>query len=241
MRAMILAAGRGERMRPLTDRTPKPLLRAAGKPLIQFHVERLAAAGMRELVVNHAHLGQQIEVELGDGSRFGVSIRYSPEGEGDALETGGGIFKALPLLGPDPFLVVNADVWTDCPFADLVQGLAADDLAHLMLIENPSHHPKGDFALDGGRVSSDGSPRYTFSGIGIYRPELFADCTPGAFPLAPLLRRAMDQGRVGGRLYCGHWYDIGTPQRLATLDRWLTLGYEGPVVTGEGAIAPRQD
>jgi N-acetyl-alpha-D-muramate 1-phosphate uridylyltransferase len=219
MRAMILAAGRGNRMRPLTDRTPKPLLQVGGKPLIQYHVERLAAAGVREIAINHAHLGQQIEETLGDGARFGVSIRYSPEGEGLALETGGGIFKALPLLGPEPFLVVNADIWTDCPFADL--SLAEGDLAHLVLVENPPQHPQGDFALDGGRVQAEGPPRYTFSGIGVYRPGLFADCVPGAFPLAPLLRRAMDLGLVGGRLHRGHWYDIGTPERLAALDQWL--------------------
>lgn len=219
MRAMILAAGRGERMRPLTDRTPKPLLLAGGKPLIQYHVERLAAAGVRELAINHAHLGGQIEETLGDGSRFGVSIRYSAEGEGQALETGGGIFKALPLLGPDPFLVVNADIWTDCPFGHL--GLSSDDLAHLVLVENPPQHRQGDFALDDKRVRSDGSPRYTFSGIGVYRPELFAGCSPGAFPLAPLLRRAMAEDRVGGRLHRGRWFDIGTPQRLGELDDWL--------------------
>ncbi len=221
MRAMILAAGRGNRMRPLTDHTPKPLLRVGGKPLIQYHIERLAAAGIRELAINHAHFGEQIEETLGDGSGLGVSIRYSPEGEGRALETGGGIFKALPLLGPAPFLAINADIWTDCPFADLDRGLAADDLAHLVLVENPAHHPSGDFALDNGRVRSDGFPRYTFSGIGIYRPALFDGCTPGAFPLAPLLRRAMDRGQVGGRLHLGHWHDIGTPERLDALDRWL--------------------
>jgi MurNAc alpha-1-phosphate uridylyltransferase len=216
---MILAAGRGERMRPLTDRTPKPLLLAGGKPLIQYHIERLAAAGVRELAINHAHLGGQIEETLGDGSRFGMSIRYSSEGEGQALETGGGIFKALPLLGPGPFLVVNADIWTDCPFADL--DLGADDLAHLVLVENPPQHPYGDFVLDGKRVRSDGSPRYTFSGIGVYRPGLFAGCSPGAFPLAPLLRRAMAEDRVSGQLHSGRWYDIGTPQRLEDLDDWL--------------------
>ena len=219
MRAMILAAGRGERMRPLTDLTPKPLLRAGGKPLIQHHIERLASAGIRELAVNHAHLGRQIEETLGDGARFGVSIRYSREGEGSALETGGGIFKALPLLGPDPFLVVNADVWSDIPFEDL--DLPPEDLAHLVLVENPPHHLQGDFTLDSGRVRPEGSPRYTFSGIGVYRPELFADCTPGAFPLAPVLRAAMAKDRVGGRLHSGHWLDIGTPERLRQLDDWL--------------------
>ncbi|WP_295393588.1 N-acetylmuramate alpha-1-phosphate uridylyltransferase MurU [uncultured Thiodictyon sp.] len=222
MRAMILAAGRGERMRPLTDTVPKPLLMVGGKPLIQYHIERLAQAGVRDIVINHAHLGAQLEAALGDGSRLGVRLRYSPEGEGQALETGGGIFKALPLLGPAPFLVVNGDIWTDCPFAGL--GLTDGDLVHLVLVQNPPQHPLGDFALDGDRVRRDGEPRYTFSGIGVYRPELFAGCTPGAFPLAPLLRRAMDSEQAGGRLYRGHWYDIGTPQRLAQLDRWLLAG-----------------
>ena len=230
MRAMILAAGRGERMRPLTDRTPKPLLLAGGKHLIQYHIERLAAAGIRELAINHAHLGGQIEETLGDGSRFGISIRYSAEGEGQALETGGGIFKALPLLGPDPFVVVNADIWTDCPFADL--DLGADDLAHLVLVENPPHHPQGDFVLDGQRIRAEGLPRYTFSGIGVYRPELFASCAPGAFPLAPLLRRAMAEDRVSGRLHRGRWYDIGTPQRLGELDDWLAGRRAWPALGG---------
>lgn len=217
MKAMILAAGRGNRMRPLTDHTPKPLLAAGGKPLIVHHIERLAAAGMRDLVINHAHLGAQIESALGDGVRFSVRIRYSPEGE--ALETGGGIFRALPLLGPDPFLVVNGDVWTDIDLGGL--SLEEGDLAQLVLVENPPHHPRGDFALAQGRVCAEGEPRYTFSGIGVYRPELFAGCEPGAFPLAPLLRRAMEAGRVGGQLHAGRWFDIGTPQRLDELDQML--------------------
>ena len=217
MKAMILAAGRGERMRPLTDHTPKPLLVAGGKPLIQHHIERLAAAGIRELVINHAHLGKQIEAALGDGSEFGVEIRYSPEEP--ALETGGGIFRALPLLGPEPFLVVNGDVWTDVDLAGLA--IDAGDLAHLVLVDNPSHNPKGDFVLIDDRVQSEGAPRLTFSGIGLYRPELFDGQTPGAFPLAPLLRQAMAAGRVGGQRHDGHWFDIGTPERLAALDAWL--------------------
>ena len=216
---MILAAGRGNRMRPLTDHRPKPLLAAGGKPLIQHQIERLAAAGFRELIVNHAHLGQQIESTLGDGVHLGVSIRYSAEGEGRALETGGGIFRALPLLGPEPFVVVNADVWTDFDFQRL--SLAAGDLAHLVLVKNPPHHPGGDFCLVAGRVQPQGEPRFTFGGIGLYHPELFAGCQEGAFPLAPLLRRALGQGRVGGQLHKGHWLDIGTPDRLAELDRWL--------------------
>jgi N-acetyl-alpha-D-muramate 1-phosphate uridylyltransferase len=220
MKAMILAAGRGERMRPLTDHTPKPLLVAGGKPLIRHHIERLAAAGIRELVINHAHLGAQIEAALGDGSEFGVEIRYSPEEQ--ALETGGGIFRALPLLGPEPFLVVNGDVWTDVELGGLA--IDAGDLAHLVLVDNPLHNPEGDFALIEGRVRSEGTTRLTFSGIGLYRPQLFDGQTAGAFPLAPLLRRAMTEGRVSGRRHDGHWFDIGTPARLAALDDWLSAG-----------------
>jgi len=220
MKAMILAAGRGNRMRPLTDHTPKPLLLARGKPLIEHQIERLASAGFRDLVINHAHLGNQIESTLGNGAHLGVHIRYSAEGEGRALETGGGIFKALPLLGPDPFLVVNGDIWSDLVLNTL--SLAANDLAHLVLVANPSHHQGGDFALAGGRVRADGAPRFTFGGIGLYRPELFSGCEGGAFPLAPLLRTAMAADRISGQLHSGHWYDIGTPERLAALDRWLT-------------------
>jgi N-acetyl-alpha-D-muramate 1-phosphate uridylyltransferase len=214
MKAMILAAGRGERMRPLTDHTPKPLLLAGGKALIVHHIERLAAAGLSDIVINHAHLGEQIEAALGDGGAFGVRIRYSPEGR--ALETGGGIYCALPLLGSDPFLVINGDVWTDIDFSRLV--LAPGDLAHLVLVDNPEHNTRGDFALRQGRVMADGDPRLTFSGVGIYHPDLFAGCAPGAFPLAPLLRSAMARGLVGGTHHRGTWIDIGTPQRLADLE-----------------------
>lgn len=217
--AMILAAGRGERMRPLTDDTPKPLLEVGGKPLIVWHIERLAMAGITDLVINHAHLGQQIEQRLGDGSDWGVRIRYSVEGEGRALETGGGIYKALPLLGDLPFLVVNADIWCDVDYATL--GLGEGDLAELVLVNNPPHNPQGDFALSGARVARDGDSRLTFSGIGVYHPQLFDDCSPGAFPLAPLLREAMDAGRVSGTHHRGQWSDIGTPQRLDELNRQL--------------------
>lgn len=219
MKAMILAAGRGERMRPLTDRVPKPLLKVGGRTLIEHLIGQLTAAGFRELVINQAHLGQQLEQYLGDGSRFGVRIEWSREPEG-ALETGGGIHQALPLLGDAPFLVVNGDIWTDFPFAGLRRGIAG--LAHLVLIDNPLHHPHGDFALDGGQVHADGPARLTFSGIGVYRPELFRDCQPGKFPLAPLLRAAMVQGAVSGEHYRGAWLDIGTPERLAELDRRLS-------------------
>lgn len=217
MKAMILAAGRGIRMRPLTDHTPKPLLEAGGRALIEYHIERLAQAGISQLVINHAHLGDQIEARLGNGSAYGVSILYSPEDA--ALETGGGIFKALPLLGPDPFVVVNADVWSD--FDPGSMRLGESDLAHLILVDNPLHHPTGDFCLRGDRVLAEGEPRLTFSGIGLYDPALFADCQPGAFALAPLLRRAMALGRVSGRRHAGRWLDIGTPQRLAELDQLL--------------------
>ncbi len=216
--AMILAAGRGERMRPLTDHTPKPLLEVGGKPLIQYHIEALARAGIRELVINHAHLGEQILESLGDGRRFGVAIRYSPEPEG-ALETGGGICNAMPLLGEGPFLVVNGDIWIDCDFSQI--HCPEGKLAHLLLVPNPEHNPKGDFALHQGEISNEGDDRYTFSGIGMYRTELFADCPKGAFPLAPLLREAADAGKVSGALYQGVWEDVGTPQRLQDLDSWL--------------------
>jgi len=213
---MLLAAGRGERMRPLTDTTPKPLLRIGGQMLIERHVHALAQAGIRQLVINHAHLGGQIERALGDGSAYGVQIAYSPEPEG-ALETGGGIFNALPLLGAAPFLVVNADIWTDYPFTGLPQSI--DGLAHLVMVSNPPHHPDGDFSLSGGRLAQRGPAMLTFSGIGVYRPELFDGCTPGAFPLAPLLRMAMDAGRVSGEHYTGAWFDIGTPERLDAINR----------------------
>jgi len=216
---MILAAGRGERMRPLTDHTPKPLLRAGRHRLIEYHILALARAGITDLVINHAHLGAQIEAELGGGDRYGVHIRYSPEGEGRALETGGGIFRALPLLGPGPFIVVNGDVYCDYPFDSLPA--APDGLAHLVLVDNPPHHPEGDFGLQAGRVAAEGRPRLTFSGIGLYRPGLFEGCEGGAFPLAPLLREAMARGQVSGEHYRGLWMDIGTPHRLEQLDKLL--------------------
>lgn len=216
---MILAAGRGERMRPLTDHTPKPLLEVGGKPLIFWHLERLAAAGVRQVVINHAHLGRQIEKTLGDGSDWQVEIRYSAEGEGRALETGGGIFRALPLLGESPFLVINGDVWCDADLAALE--LMEGDQVMLLMVDNPPHHPRGDFHLYRGRLDDDREPRLTFGGIGLYSPALFVGCSAGAFPLAPLLRRAMTEGRAGGVHYRGNWVDVGTPQRLSELDRAL--------------------
>lgn len=218
MKVMLLAAGRGERMRPLTDTLPKPLLEVAGKALIVHLIEALVAQGFRELVINHAWHGEQIVERLGDGGTLGARIVYSPEPSG-ALETGGGIRHALELLGDDPFVAVNADIWTDFPFARLAQ--AGDAPAHLILVDNPGHNPRGDFALDGDRVRERGAHRLTFSGIGVYRPELFADLTEGRFPLAPILREACRGGRVSGMHYRGEWWDVGTRERLEALDRRL--------------------
>ena len=213
---MILAAGRGERMRPLTDTCPKPLLPVAGKPLIVWHLERLARCGFREVVINHAHLGDQIEALLGDGAAWGLSIQYSPESQG-ALETAGGIANALPLLGDDPFLVINGDIF--CDWTPDASRLGANDLAHLVLVDNPEHNTKGDFALANGRVQATGAPQFTFAGIGIYRPELFASIESGRpAKLAPLLRDAMTANKVSGEHHASRWTDVGTPTRLAELD-----------------------
>ncbi len=235
---MILAAGRGERMRPLTDALPKPLLRAGSRPLIEYHVEKLARAGFAGIIINHAHLGHMIEAALGSGERYGISIRYSPEPA--ALETAGGIAQALRLLEdgiPDdrkgqPFLAVNADIYCELDFLELLPVLhrmqiePEDDLAYLVLVDNPSHHPDGDFALDAGRVvprSSEGGEMLTFSGIGIYRPQFFREVAPGSVAkLAPLLRKGIAAGKVGGKHYRGIWVDVGTPERLRALD--LKLG-----------------
>ncbi|WP_129774975.1 N-acetylmuramate alpha-1-phosphate uridylyltransferase MurU [Peristeroidobacter soli] len=221
MRAMILAAGRGERMRPLTDHTPKPLLTVAGKPMIQYHIEALAAAGVREIVINLAWLGQQIRAALGDGSQFGVRIHYSDEGDA-ALETGGGVFKALPLLagpsGTDPFVVVSGDVWTQYPLGDVMKRLAAGDMAHFVLVPNPDFHARGDFGLAGDRLTDSGE-RYTYANIGVMRPEFFAASAPGKFPLAPLMFDWIRQNRVSGELYRGVWHNVGTPQQLQRIDQ----------------------
>lgn len=237
MKAMILAAGRGERMRPLTDKTPKPLLRVAGKPLIQWHIEALQRAGFTEIVINHAWLGEQIESTLSNGGQFGVNIEYSAEGA-EGLETGGGIHRALPLLmgaaaggsADTPFLVVNGDVVTDIDFRQLPRQISS--LAHLVMVRNPDHHPRGDFYLQNG-VLSDGesdhesesgqetAPRLTFSGVGVYHPQLFAACTAGKFPLAPLLRQAMQSHQVSGELHSGAWLDVGTEERLHSAERLL--------------------
>lgn len=223
MKAMILAAGKGERMRPLTLHTPKPLVRAGGVPLIEYHLRALRDAGFHDVVINHAWLGQQIEDYLGDGERHGLRIAYSPEGE--PLETGGGIFRALPLLGDKPFLVVNGDIWSDYPFKALRMPL--EGLAHLVLINNPAHHPEGDFSLIDGQVrdASGAGKRLTYSGIAILSPRLFAGCHDGAFKLAPLLRAAMEQGQVTGEHFTGRWVDVGTHERLAEVERLLVAGH----------------
>lgn len=221
MRAMILAAGRGERMRPLTDTTPKPLLPIGGKPMIQYHIEALAAAGMREIVVNLAWLGAQIREALGDGSSFGVSIRYSDEGDA-ALETGGGIYKALPFLagasGQDSFVVVSGDVWTEYPLGSCDNKLAPADVAHFVVVPNPGFHTRGDFGLANGRLV-DAGERYTYANIGVFRPEFFAGCGPGKFPVGPLMFDWIRQGRVSGELYHGGWHNVGTPEQLRELDQ----------------------
>lgn len=227
MKAMILAAGRGERMRPLTDHTPKALLRAGDKTLVAWIIEALRRAGVREVVINLAHLGEQIAAALGDGAALGVQIAYSREPE--ALETAGGIAQALPLLGGAPFIVVNADVYSDYDFS----GLAATarqlhelgPLAHLVLVANPPHHPGGDFGIAAGRITADDGARYTFSGIGAYHPALFAGIAPGAKArLADLLYAGIARGQVTGELHHGRWQDVGTPERLAALDAALRAG-----------------
>ena len=220
MKAMILAAGRGERMRPLTDLLPKPLLAAGGKPLIVHHIEKLAAAGVTQLVINHAWLGHKLVAALGDGSALGVSIHWSAEES--ALETAGGIVQVLPLLGSEPFLVINGDTWLDLDYRALVSQPLGEDLAHLWLVPNPPQHPQGDFSLQAGQVLD--TPALTFSGVGLYHPAAFAGLPCGARKLAPLLRDWMAQGRVGGSLLAGEWRDIGTVDRLRELDEKLLAG-----------------
>lgn len=215
---MILAAGRGERMRPLTDQTPKPLIEVGGRPVIVHLIRALAKAGLHEIVINYAHLGERIVETLGDGGDFGISIRYSPE-PGGALDTGGGIHNALPLLESDPFAVINGDVWTDYPFAHLPRRLVGT--AHLILVDNPPHHRAGDFGLQGTQVSAESAPKWTFSGIGVYAHALFRDCAPGKFSVVPLLKRAMASGLVSGERYSGQWVDIGTDERRRELDTRL--------------------
>jgi MurNAc alpha-1-phosphate uridylyltransferase len=218
MKAMVLAAGRGERMRPLTDALPKPLLVVAGRPLIGYHLESLARAGVRDIVINLSWLGAKIRESLGNGARFGVRIVYSDEGPVPD-ETGGGIVRALPLLGAEPFLVVNGDTWTDIDFANL--GVDADALARLVLVPNPPHHTRGDFGLEGDLVVEREADRFTYSGIGVYRPQFFEGCEPGRFPLLPLLRRAIAARKLRASVHRGEWLDIGSPERLAQLDARL--------------------
>jgi MurNAc alpha-1-phosphate uridylyltransferase len=218
MRAMILAAGRGQRLRPLTDSLPKPLIELAGKPLIEYHLEALARAGFREVIINQGHQGGLLREALGDGSRWGVNVSWSDE-QPDALETGGGIFKALSFLGSSPFLVVNGDVWTDYPFARL--RAVKCDWAHLVMVPNPGHNPSGDFALTGARIREEGGQKLTFSGIGVYHPRLFDGCRPGKFSIVPLLRAAMNNHLVTGEEFQGCWNDIGTLKRLDSVRKLL--------------------
>jgi len=215
MKAMILAAGKGERMRPLTLTRPKPLIEVNGRPLIEHHIQALAAAGITDLVINHAWLGDQLEAVLGDGSRLGVSIRFSAEGE--PLETGGGIFRALPLLGSEPFMLINGDIRTDVDFAALA--LPAGCLAHLVLVDNPVHHPSGDVGLVDGQITLEASEKLTYSGIAVLHPQLFADCTAGAFKLVDVLRPAIVAGQVSGQRLAGRWVDVGTLERLAEAEQ----------------------
>jgi len=221
MKAMLLAAGRGERMRPLTDDTAKPLLAAGGHALIDYHLHALQRAGVESVVVNLSWQAARVRAHLGDATRFGFGLRFSEEGP-VPLETGGGIHRALPWLAPGPFLVVNADVWTDFPLESLA--LPAGSLAHLVLVPNPEHHPGGDFALGGsGRIGDEG-PKLTYSGLGLFEPGLFEGCRPGRFPLKPLLDRAREAGRLSGEVWAGRWFDVGTPARLEALDRALRAG-----------------
>ncbi len=218
MRAMILAAGRGERLRPLTDSVPKPLIRVGERTLLERHIENLARAGFGEIVINLSHLGEQIEEAIGDGSRLGVTITYSWEPEG-ALETGGGIFQALGKLGPSPFLVVNGDILTDYPFSRL--RAVKCDWAHLVLVPNPEHNSTGDFSLQGARIMNQGENPGTYSGIAVFHPRLFSDCQSGRFSLVPPLRRATDEHIVTGEWHRGLWSDVGTPERLAEIEALL--------------------
>ena len=219
MKAMVLAAGRGERMRPITDTVPKPLVRVGGRPLIAWHLAALARAGVREVVINLSWLGEQLRTALGAGADFGLRITYSEEGP-VALETGGGIFRALPLLGPEPFLVLSGDIWTDIDLGGVQ--LEPEAQAHLVLIPNPPHHPRGDFGLEGNVVVQRDSERLTYANVGIYRPEFFAGCAAGRFPLLEPLNRAIAAHLVRGEVHRGAWSDVGTPERLAQLEARLS-------------------
>ena len=214
MRAMILAAGRGERLRPLTDRVPKSLVEVRGESLLERHLKNVRAAGIRTVVINLGWLGEQIVQRVGSGKRYGLDVIYSDEGD-NILETGGGIHKALPHLGNDPFLVVNADIYTDMPVSDLQLGDSY--LGHLVMVPTPDYRNRGDFDIEEGLIRNGENAAHTFSGVAVYRPEFFADCEAGRFPLAPMLREAADRGQLSGSLYDGLWADIGTPERLSAL------------------------
>lgn len=215
MIAMILAAGRGERLRPLTDSVPKALVEVHGQSLIERHLHAIHAAGIRNVVINLGWLGAQVQDRVGDGRRYGLDVCYSDEGE-NVLETGGGIFRALPLLGDQAFLVVNADVFTDMPIPDVT--LSGDSVGHLVLVNTPDYRKQGDFDLYGGKVSNSHRPSLTFSGVAVYKPEFFTDCEPGRFSIVPMLREAADVGRLQGSLYEGLWADVGTPERLQAIN-----------------------
>lgn len=218
MKAMILAAGRGERLRPLTDELPKPLIKVAGKSLIEYHIENLAKAGIDEIIINTAWLAEKIHQQLGDGSKYGVNIRYSDEGS--ALETAGGIINALPLLGDEPFLVVNGDIWCDFDFSTM-PALSEKTQAHLLLVNNPEHNAEGDFSLHDGLIRNSGDSMYTFSGIGLYRPDFFSAQKKGIAPLAPIIRGKCEKDLVSGQHHGGRWTDVGTLQRLQQLEATL--------------------
>jgi MurNAc alpha-1-phosphate uridylyltransferase len=222
VKAMILAAGLGQRMLPLTENTPKPLLLAGGRMLIEWQILRLQEAGISEIVINHHHLGQQIENALGDGQRYGVRLHYSAEPE--RLETAGGIIRALPLLGKEPFVLTNADIWTDYDFSRLTRRTApagSAALMHMVMVPNPAHNTAGDFSLDNGWVGEQQAPRYTYAGISMLHPDFFAGESERFLPLLPLLRKAIAERRVSGEFHTGQWHDIGTPERLQWLDRYL--------------------
>ena len=218
LKCMLLAAGMGERLRPLTDHRPKPLIKIAGKPLIEHHLEKLKLAGYSEVVINLSYLGNMIREFIDDGRRFGLDIQFSDEGE-EPLETAGGIIQALPLLGDKPFLVINSDIWCDHSLS--FPELSKDNLAHLILVNNPPHNPDGDFVYEFGNVYNDGSNFLTYSGIGIYDPKLFQEYTASKLPLAPILRSAVDKGVVSAEYYTGAWFDIGTPARLEETENYI--------------------
>lgn len=215
MIAMILAAGKGERLRPLTETVPKALVEVRGRSLLERHLDSLAAGGVDTVVINLGWLGGQILERVGSGEQYGLRVIYSQEGD-NILETGGGIQRALPMLGSEPFLVINADIFTDMPVPDI--RLAAEDLAHLVLVPTPADKPAGDFALSGGRIRNEGDQMYTFSGVSLYRPEFFEGCEPGRFSVVPMLRKAADDNQLSGSVYAGVWRDVGTPERLAALN-----------------------